>query len=148
MPFFPFLKPSVRRDALARQIQSAAGSDDGQLLAVLQGQWVHRYGIASLPAASPPLECSPEPAADLPSDSAQPPVQDEESTVFGEVEAALQEDRTPVPLSMHLRQEILSEDPTRPGDQSIKVVSAPPLNTPRSLRRWLPDVDESLPKAS
>ena len=45
----PFQQPSPRRNLLASQIQDAQHVGDERLLVLLMGQWVHRFGIDSLP---------------------------------------------------------------------------------------------------
>jgi len=220
VPFSPFQKPSARRDALALQIQSAGGADDSRLLSVLQGQWVHRYGVASLPvpaiafATAPDqamviaqdddqeqasdrepigmretvadteeslfpalkgllgdalsdefnlkpdstLQDDPEPlpaaacetaseqAKDVAEDDAQEQASDRE--LIGMQEMAADTERSLFPASTGLLRDALSDELHQKREKPRKPVPAPPLNTPRSLRRWLPDIDESFPKAS
>ena len=50
MPLSSFQQPSTRRDSLEYLIQAAASDGDLHRLNVLRSQWVHRYGLASLPA--------------------------------------------------------------------------------------------------
>ena len=45
----PFQQPSPRQNVLASQIQDAQHVGDERLLVLLMGQWVHRFGIDSLP---------------------------------------------------------------------------------------------------
>ena len=45
----PFQQPSPRQNVLASQIQDAQHVGDERLLVLLMGQWVHRFGIGSLP---------------------------------------------------------------------------------------------------
>ena len=46
---FPFQQPSPRQNVLASQIQDVQRCGDERQLALLLGQWVHRFGIDSLP---------------------------------------------------------------------------------------------------
>ena len=52
----PFLQPSPRQNVLASQIQDAQRCGNERQLVLLLGQWVHRFGIDSLPVthARPP----------------------------------------------------------------------------------------------
>ena len=45
----PFQQPSPLQNVLASQIQDAQHVGDERLLVLLMGQWVHRFGIDSLP---------------------------------------------------------------------------------------------------
>ena len=45
----PFQPPSPRQDVLAAQIEAARAADDGRRLLLLRSQWVHRFGVDSLP---------------------------------------------------------------------------------------------------
>ena len=45
----PFQQPAPRQNVLASQIQDAQHVGDERLLVLLMGQWVHRFGIDSLP---------------------------------------------------------------------------------------------------
>ena len=45
----PFQQPSPRQNVLASQIQDAQHVGDERLLVLFMGQWVHRFGIDSLP---------------------------------------------------------------------------------------------------
>ena len=45
----PFQQPSPRQNVLASQIQDAQHFGDERQLVLLMGQWVHRFGIDSLP---------------------------------------------------------------------------------------------------
>ena len=45
----PFLQPSPRQNVLASQIQDAQRCGNERQLVLLLGQWVHRFGIDSLP---------------------------------------------------------------------------------------------------
>lgn len=45
----PFQPPSPRQDVLAAQIEAARAADDGRRLLLLRSQWVHRFGVDTLP---------------------------------------------------------------------------------------------------
>ena len=85
----PFQPPSQRQTILAGQLNAAHAADDQKRLLLLRSQWVHRFGVDTLP-------------------------------------------------------EFSRFDPV----DELQEVTAPPLSTPRSLRRWLVSDDDSVPKAS
>jgi len=127
----PFQPPSQRQTILAGQLNAAHAADDQKRLLLLRSQWVHRFGVDTLPEFSrvDPVEEA-EPVAD------QPGAFDRFSKVlresFSDVSRALDEPAMSV--------EDLAND--------CLDVMAPPLSTPRSLRRWLVSGDDSVPKAS
>ena len=45
----PFQQPSPRQNLLAGQIHEATGRGDEHQLLLLQTQWVHRFGVETLP---------------------------------------------------------------------------------------------------
>ena len=127
----PFDPPSQRQNILASQLKAAHGADDQRQLRLLRSQWVHRFGVETLPEFS-----SVDPFAEV------EPVADQLGGIerfsnvlrhsFREVSRALEEPTTTVGDL---------------ADQSQEL-TPPPLSTPRSLRRWLVNGDDSLPKAS
>ena len=127
----PFQPPSQRQNVLAGQLNAAHAADDQKRLLLLRSQWVHRFGVDTLPEFSrvDPVEEA-EPVAD------QPGAFERFSNVlrqsFSEVSRALDEPTMSV------------DDPA----DELQEVTAPPLSTPRSLRRWLVSDDDSVPKAS
>ena len=48
----PFQQPSPRQNLLAGQIHEASGRGDEHQLLLLQTQWVHRFGVETLPVAT------------------------------------------------------------------------------------------------
>ena len=142
----PFQQPSPRQNALALQIQEARTSGDEALLAGLISQWVHRYGFDG--AAELDLSL-PEPSASMHEFSSAPmPVAEEEiapeDDVLVENEAVAEEE-----MVVEEEEQIAAEE--KPLQRSIASapVPAPPISTPRSLRRWLPRrEDDAFPKAS
>ena len=127
----PFQPPSQRQTILAGQLNAAHAADDQKRLLLLRSPWVHRFGVDTLPEFSrvDPVEEA-EPVAD------QPGAFERFSNVlresFSEVSRALDEPTMSV------------DDPA----DELQEVTAPPLSTPRSLRRWLVSGDDSVPKAS
>ena len=127
----PFQPPSQRQDILAGQLNAAHAADDQKRLLLLRCQWVHRFGVETLPEFS--RVDSVEQAESV---ADQPGAFERVSNVlrqsFSEVSRALEEPAMSV------------DDPVDEPQE----VTAPPLSTPRSLRRWLVSGDDSVPKAS
>ena len=179
----PFQQPSPRQNVLASQIQDAQRLGNERQLVLLSGQWVHRFGIDSLPvidAASPEAEAESfdqlQPASvlattaftttafseelvnpedlgvslDLVAQEFVPPMDsnDEEITVSQDlmVQDSLPEEEI---TDNDFGQEF-EKTPLEPlGDRNVVVsISAPPISTPRSLRRWLPRADQTFLQAS
>jgi hypothetical protein len=189
----PFQQPSPRQNVLASQIQDAQRLGNERRLVLLSGQWVHRFGIDSLPvidAASPEVEAESfdqlQPASvlattaltttaftttgfseelvnpedlgvslDLVAQEFVAPLDssDEQTTVSQDlmVQDLMVQDSLP-------EEEITDNDfgqefektPLEPlRDRNVVVsISAPPISTPRSLRRWLPRADQTFLQAS
>ena len=173
----PFQQPSRRQNALALQIQEARSAGDEALLSRLISQWVHRYGFAgaaeldlSLPeptisdsqfsppaveaSDAPPVDPLPMPVAEESSWAPEIEVDEdeiatEESVFAGDVvvvdDKVVAEDETIV----EQKEEIAAEETLLQRTFSAAPVPAPPISTPRSLRRWLPRrEDDAFPKAS
>ncbi len=167
----PFQQPSPRQNALALQIQEARTSGDEALLAGLISQWVHRYGFNG--AAELDLSL-PEPSASNREFSPTPmPVADEEiapeddvlvkNEAVAEDEMVLEEEeQIAAEGDVLVENEVVTEEETIVEEEEIAAeetllqrsfpaapVPAPPISTPRSLRRWLPRrEDDAFPKAS
>lgn len=179
----PFQQPSPRQNVLASQIQDAQRLGNERQLVLLSGQWVHRFGIDSLPvidAASPEAEAESfdqlQPASvvattvftttafseelvnpedlgvslDLVAQEFVPPMDsnDEETTVSQDLmvqDSLPQEEITDNDFGQEFEKTPL--EPLR--DRNVVVsISAPPISTPRSLRRWLPRADQTFLQAS
>jgi hypothetical protein len=135
---------------------------DARRLSLLQGQWVHRFGVATLPvsSASAPVSVSPTvPVTPLSGDSDASVAAETETSVdessaaasfleiiSGTSEEQLVDEEQPVTEEQPVidEQPVVEKQPVEPW----RPVPAPPLSTPRSLRRWLPAVESSFPKAS
>ena len=172
----PFQQPSPRQNALSQQIQEARTSGDQALLAGLISQWVHRYGFDG--AAELDLSM-PEPSASMHEFSSAPmPVAEEEiapkddvllenevvaqdEMVVEEEEQIAAEDDVLIESEVMQNGVVASEETIVEEDESAAeemqlqrsfpeaAVPAPPISTPRSLRRWLPRrEDDAFPKAS
>ena len=179
----PFQQPSPRQNVLASQIQYAQRLGNERQLVLLSGQWVHRFGIDSLPvidAASPEAEAESfdqlQPASilattaftttafseelvnpedlgvslDLVAQEFVPPMDsnDEETTVSQDLmvqDSLPEEEITDNGFGQEFEKTPL--EPLR--DRNVVVsISAPPISTPRSLRRWLPRADQTFLQAS
>ena len=173
----PFQQPSRRQNALALQIQEARSAGEKALLSRLISQWVHRYGFAgaaeldlSLPeptisdsqfsppaveaSDAPPVDPLPMPVAEESSWAPEIEVDEdeiatEENLFAGDVvvvdDKVDAEDETIV----EQKEEIAAEETLLQRTFSAAPVPAPPISTPRSLRRWLPRrEDDAFPKAS
>ena len=173
----PFQQPSRRQNALALQIQEARSAGEKALLSRLISQWVHRYGFAgaaeldlSLPeptisdsqfsppaveaSDAPPVDPLPMPVAEESSWAPEIEVDEdeiatEENLFAGDVvvvdDNVVAEDETIV----EQKEEIAAEETLLQRTFSAAPVPAPPISTPRSLRRWLPRrEDDAFPKAS
>ena len=164
----PFQQPSRRQNALALQIQEARTSGDEALLSRLISQWVHRYGFngaAELDLSLPELTVS-EPAfsskgvAEEPSCAPESVAEENEELipdeVVNEVFAAAEkveeidaEDDSVIENDASLEEEVVAEATELQRNFKAGPVPAPPISTPRSLRRWLPRrADDAFPKAS
>lgn len=173
----PFQQPSRRQNALALQIQEARSAGEEALLSRLISQWVHRYGFAGaaeldLSLPEPTIldpQFSPEAveASDAPAVDPLPMPVSEESSFASEIAAEVDEiaaeenvfagDEAVVDdevvaedeTTLEQKEEIAAEETLLQRTFSAAPVPAPPISTPRSLRRWLPRrEDDAFPKAS
>ena len=173
----PFQQPSRRQNALALQIQEARTIGDEALLSRLISQWVHRYGFngaAALDLSLPELaasnrEFSPIGVVEEPFSAPDSLAEDEvvmQDEVAAEEEMVREEEGIAETVAEDapavedapfvaeeeeavMQDEVVAE--TTELQRSLKVapVPAPPISTPRSLRRWLPRrEDDAFPKAS
>ena len=204
MPTSPFQQPSSRRNALASLIERANQRGNARELQLLQSQWVHRYGVDSMPAHAALMSeelITREPLTDQPP-TEQPLTEQSftEQTLTEQPETEQVVSEQPLsegPLSEQLvTEQVMTEQPVseqpiteqpvaeelvaeehagvangsspEPGDESrddeaddasrvldsgrpvhaVPSFPAPPISTPRSLRRWLPGAEDQLPKAS
>ena len=179
----PFQQPSPRQNVLASQILDAQRSGNKRQLVLLSGQWVHRFGIDSLPvidAASPEAEAESfdqlQPASVLATTAFTTTAFSEElvnpedlgvsiDLVAQEFVSLMDNNDEETTVSQDLmvqdslpQEEINDNDfgqefektPLEPlRDRNVVVsISAPPISTPRSLRRWLPRADQTFLQAS
>ena len=158
----PFQQPSRRQNGLALQIQEARATGDEALLSRLISQWVHRYGFD----AADELDLNlPEPmvldrefspaAVDVGNPSAVDPVLmsvAQEPSFAPEIvaeEEVLAEEEAEKVEEIVAQDEVSAEETVLKQSIAASPVPAPPISTPRSLRRWLPRRDDdAFPKAS
>ena len=133
------MTPSTdRQKRLAAQMLEARNTGQLQLLELLRSQWVHRYGVDSIPdLAQAPSQEEPTPRL-APMQSQQQPAP---RRSLGRLKALLKQSLLEV--SSGLRDD-RSTDPSAADPPS----AAPPVNTPRSLRRWLVQDGDDGSKAS
>ena len=122
---------------------------DARRLSLLQGQWVHRFGVATLPVSTAAAPVSESPMASLTplSSESDGSVVAESSAAAGflEIMGGTNEEQPVVEKpSVVEEQPFVAEQPAEPQ----RPVPAPPFSTPRSLRRWLPGAESTFPKAS
>ena len=173
----PFQQPSRRQNALALQIQEARSAGEKALLSRLISQWVHRYGFAgaaeldlSLPeptisdsqfsppaveaSDAPPVDPLPMPVAEESSWAPEIEVDEdeiatEENLFAGDVVVVEDEVDAEDETIVEQKEEIAAEETLLQRTFSAAPVPAPPISTPRSLRRWLPRREgDAFPKAS
>lgn len=196
----PFQQPSPRQNLLAGQIHEATGRGDEHRLLLLQTQWVHRFGVETLPVDASQALTS-HPREEVAGHSAEADVMEDqrvEETFLAVVEENIGEtglcdqeqlhaDQFPQDVepdndseqmdqqeesgaaspferftsllseTVDERSEIEgkqdaqdseSEPVEQPAPLAAVPVSAPPIRTPRSLRRWLPGGVDGLAEAS
>ena len=196
----PFQQPSPRQNLLAGQIHEATGRGDEHQLLLLQTQWVHRFGVETLPVdasqgiVSHPREevachsaeadvmedqrveetflaavdenigetglCDQEQlhadqfAQDVEADNDSEPMDQQEESeaaspfeLFTSLLSETVDERSEIEGKQHA-QDSGSEPVEQPARLAAVPVSAPPIRTPRSLRRWLPGGVDGLAEAS
>lgn len=89
----PFQQPSPRQNLLAGQIHEATGRGDEHQLLLLQTQWVHRFGVETLPVDASQAVVS-HPREEMAGHSAEADVMEDqriEETFFAAVEENIEE---------------------------------------------------------
>ncbi|MFL0788796.1 MAG: hypothetical protein AB8E87_01070 [Prochlorococcus sp.] len=172
-----FLSPSPRQVELQRQMTLAQQLDDQRLMTLLQVQWVHRYGVATLPslqeeepaAVVEPIAVEEKPVAVVePIAVEEEPFPVEQIAQSEPISEGVAADNLVVPAKTLGRvatffkgcldevSSTLSNDETPPLDKLGQgqacldqgVASPPPPPSIKHLRRWLPATDDALTKAS
>lgn len=125
------LPSSERQRRLASQISQATSDGNERQLARLQGLWVHRYGVDTLPVVTEQLSSGSTQTSDSPISRFTTLIKEALTEVSAGVNDASTRDKTPIGSKVD-------------ADE----VAAPPSSTPLSLRRWLVRDRDDLPKAS
>ena len=156
----------LRKELLQKQIFEARALGEKENILFLESQWVHRYGIETLedsyinetrPATTIPLdrlensnqtdECEITSQQNLFSNDV--PLEDavgvsnSKQTIF---EEKIDESYAEKDLGIVSKQEFELSDTD--SDKAPVMVSPPPIPALNHLRRWLPSIDDSIPKAS
>jgi hypothetical protein len=138
--FSPYQHQNPRQISLQRQIEQSRQEGDIQRLERLELQWVHRYGVASLPGADQTM-VQPE----VPEDNPElPPValsQDEVDRILGlgQAGAELKEQeqlklKEQEQLKLKEQEQLKLKEQERLEPASVVPV---PIASPHRLRRWL-----------
>ena len=120
-----------RQQCLKAQILAAHSEGALDQLDLLCSQWVHRYGVDSLPDLAP----------------ASVPIRAEQAEAAPDASATPSSGGLRARLKQSLR-EVGSSFQDMPSIAPRSEASAPPLSTPQFLRRWLVQNDDDVPKAS
>ena len=127
------MSPSAdRQQRLAAQMKAAHTEGEFDQLDLLRSQWVHRYGVDSLPDLAPASALASSDQAEAPAPAAQA------TRSSGGLRARLKQSLREVGSSLQ----------DSPASAPSSEPSAPPLSTPHFLRRWLVQNDDDVPKAS
>ena len=147
MTFSPYQHQDPRQIALQRQIEQSRQDGDTERLQRLELQWVHRFGVTSLPAAAQPMVQAEshrhervQPAPEGPQERLESPSGIERFTSL--LRDSLDEVARTLDESNAESNGVVLE--------SERPASAPvPLASPRRLRRWLtPVTNDEFPQAS
>lgn len=147
MTFSPYQHQDPRQTTLQRQIEQSRQVGDAERLQRLELQWVHRFGVASLPAGDRPM-VQPEihqieieqeieqPAAEVSQERHEPP------SGIGRFTALLRDSLDDVARTL--------DESSGDSLEQNRPASAPvPVASPQRLRRWLtPVTSDEFPKAS
>ena len=147
--------PTARQTDLYQKIVQAKSSNDVFLFDWLEAQWVHRYGLKTLPI-------SVEEKQDLPAShettlekvNTKNNYKDKKIISFSldnqnkekETEAYSRENisnNTPLDLNKGDELPLIEHK-----EERLKTISPPPIPTLSYLRRWLPGDSDDIPKAS
>lgn len=139
--------PQRRREALLQQLNDARARADQREIARVEQQWVHRYGVSSLPQFDTQsdtefdkeFDTKPAPELDVPSVEAVAP-----ASVLDRFKSALQGCLDEVGSTVEPAVSAIDRAPLPPSED----VPPPPSPKLHRLRRWLPTVVDDLPQAS
>ena len=132
MTFSPYQHQDPRQISLQRQIEQSRQEGDIRRLQRLELQWVHRYGVASLPGADQTMIQS-----EVPQDNPElPPIEVSQD----EVDRILGLGQTGADLKEQEPLELKEQEPLELKEQEHSVpasVVPVPIAGPHRLRRWL-----------
>ena len=132
MTFSPYQHQDPRQISLQRQIEQSRQEGDIRRLQRLELQWVHRYGVASLPGADQTMIQS-----EVPQDNPElPPIEVSQD----EVDRILGLGQTGADLKEQEPLELKEQEPLELKEQEHSVpasVVPVPIASPHRLRRWL-----------
>ena len=132
MTFSPYQHQDPRQISLQRQIEQSRQEGDIRRLQRLELQWVHRYGVASLPGAAQTMIQS-----EVPQDNPElPPIEVSQD----EVDRILGLGQTGADLKEQEPLELKEQEPLELKEQEHSVpasVVPVPIASPHRLRRWL-----------
>ena len=134
----PFRRPQQRQDDLRHQLESCRAQADHRAVALLEMQWVHRYGFDSLPCPSAALASEPASLAcqgAIASELATPETLPSDFLPVGQSRHTFPFRGDPEPENMRSRQSDIELPP-------------PPAPSLKHLRRWLASDRVDLPQAS
>ncbi|MBL6798603.1 MAG: hypothetical protein ISQ53_07380 [Synechococcus sp. BS307-5m-G39] len=153
MTFSPYQHQDPRQTTLQRQIEQSRQDGDAERLQRLELQWVHRFGVASLPAGDRPM-LQPEihrmeieqeieqPASEVSQERHEPP------SGIGRFTALLRDSLDDVARTLDESSGDAFEQ-NRSASASASASAPVPVASPRRLRRWLtPVTSDEFPKAS
>ena len=158
MTFSPYQHQDPRQIALQRQIEQSRQDGDTERLQRLELQWVHRFGVTSLPGADQPMVQAESPRYQSEQQESNPITGDPVEGV--QTAAEVPQERLESPSGIERFTSLLRESldevaralDESNGDalESERAASAPvPLASPRRLRRWLtPVTNDEFPQAS
>ena len=143
MTFSPYQHQDPRQIALRRQIEQSRQGGDTERLQRLELQWVHRFGVTSLPGAGQPMVQAEnhrhervQPAAEVPQERLECP------SGIGRFTSLLRDSLDEVARTLDENDAVALER-ERPASAPV------PLASPRRLRRWLTPVsNDEFPQAS
>jgi len=147
--------PNARQTDLHQKILQAKSINDFLLVDWLEAQWVHRYGIKTLPISIKEKEDVPSSDGDnLEKENTKNNYKEKKIISFSldnqnkekETEAYSRENisnNTPLDLNKGDELPLIEHK-----EERLKTISPPPIPTLSYLRRWLPGDSDDIPKAS
>ncbi len=161
---------SNRKKELESEINQSHLTKDIKKLSLLEGQWVHRYGLDNLPTNSVKSNFSEQLIKPLINEPLTTPILDDiqSEDLLDQVNADQEEIQAPLVDSRNNLNSLIDEKTssnveTEPIEDQEQLVGAensksgffpvtttiqPPPISKNKLRKWLPSIEEEIPKAS